>query len=204
MQHKYSTSFIKRWVLLLGVVLTGCGLLPAAETPPAFPIVPAKDLLVPASVFPPDWEASPCGPDCTRTENRRTAGRVFGLPTVAGNTVQEVYAYSTPDEARAKYTTYFKSWFAPPAGARRPLTPPDQYLTPRTIADESAFGCGVEIVPLCVALRRYDVHVVAFTFTMRETPQSQGLTLADIAPVLNAVEQRIAVSRKNPRPTTQP
>jgi len=121
---------------------------------------------------------------------------------VSGRSVQEVFVFGSGEEAHAKYLTYYKNSFRPRVAPHTQLVTPATFHYQSALANESSFGCGVDIVPLCVALLRYDVHVIAFTFTMGEADQAGGLRLENIEPILQVIDGKVAAARGNvtPRP----
>jgi hypothetical protein len=76
------------------------------------------------------------------------------------------------------------------------LPPPGSYQSP--LADNYYFGCGVNIEPRCQASMRYGNYFVSFFFTVDRgeadgvTIVGEGLTIAQVEPVLRALDARIA------------
>jgi hypothetical protein len=156
-----------------------------------YPIVAARTLLLDATAFPPTWDADPCGPDCARDEGYGKAMRIFGRRNIAGHVIQEitnyVYASSAQNNFQRAQATNFprRDPNEPPFSTAPSIT----YTSP--FADQYALGCGIDIVPACRLYAQYGNYYVYMFFNI-DSGTGEGLQVADVTPILKALDQQLA------------
>jgi len=199
---------VKNWTLPIWIVITiffalmtGCSISDERRGLNNLPQIPAHRLLLDDTAFPEQWNVDPCEPYCSKREGINEAYRVFGMLIIPGHVVQEVYRLNTADIARYKFRTYYDTEFHQRQSPNRTFVPPKEIQYTSPIADEYAFGCGIDIVSACVALMRYDNYFVYLYINTDET--GNGLKITEVEPILRAMDAMV-ISRfglKNPSAT---
>ena len=195
-------------ILVLGAG-TGCTFW-ANQPARTLPIVPARDLLVGIDAFPDRWGIDPCEPACGQDRGDAYAERSFGMPDVAGHVLQDVFRLDSVAAAQATFQTYREVDFRkhpPPRTPSSEFVPPPEVSYHSPLADDSYFGCGVDVVPACRAIIRYGQYVVSFYIDVNHgtadgvvITTEEGLTIADIEPILRALDHQGAASLGLPLP----
>jgi hypothetical protein len=129
-----------------------------------------------------------------------STGRSFGIVGIPGHVIQKVLYLGDEKEARAKFRTYRETSFGR-STSRSPSTefvPPPEISYRSPIADEQYLGCGVDVVPACRAILRYDSYLVYFYFSLDRGSvdgvevEADGLTIEQVEPILRAMDERAA------------
>jgi|CXWL01.1.fsa_nt_gi hypothetical protein len=180
------------WVLIIAVA---CNTLNVQMSTPVASI-PAIDFLLEANMLPAGWEASPCDTSLCRDGGGgdTAAERDFYLPNAPGHALQEVYRFSDERAASDKFKVYMEGNFNE-SEVRQPFVPfaPPQEITFKSqVADEYYFACGVDVIPQCKMLARYQNYFVYFYFDHATEQEPGGLTYAEIERVLEALEGKVA------------
>jgi len=182
----------------------------------SIPQSPAWHLLLPdAQAFPQDWDVDPC------TLSRKCFGeteayRVYGIVGVPGHVIQHVHRLGGLASAqamfrRAREVDFKKS--SPPRVPSSEFLPPPEITYRSPIADEYYLGCGVDIVPGCIAIFRYGHYFIEFFFNVDKgyvdgvEIKGNGLKIEEVEPILRAMDERAAAVlglRPRAEPTKTP
>lgn len=195
------TKLLAIWVLstMMALVQIACsvGIGGRSSFVPS-PSIPAGDFILDADAFPPDWIPFTCEPYCE--PEVVSALQDFGIVGVPGHVIQEVLYLGYEDAAHNEFES-FRGAYLGKADTRSPSTeflPPPEIAYSSPIADEQYLGCGVDVVPGCRAILRYDVYLVYFYFSLdkgfadgKEIEIDGGLTIEQVGPILKAMDERV-------------
>lgn len=137
-------------------------------------------------------------------ESEYYAVRTFGWLKIAGHVVQQVYRFGTAQDASAK----FHVWLTPELGqgSDHELRPPPEIAYRSPLADEFALGCGKSAgAPVCKVLLRYTNYFI-FVYIDIDGGEGDGVQLAEVEPLLRALDERAAaqLGLSHPEPPTAP
>jgi len=183
-------------VVLIAALGTGCTSTSDAPTSLPLPSVPARELLLATQPFPKGWVVGSCAPDCSRSEGETHAERSFYIPGVPGHVLQDVFRLPDVEAAQANFQSYREVDF-------QTFTLPLEIRYRSPIADEHYLGCGVDEVPACRAIMRYGNYFIAFYFDI-DNGKGDGLKIADVEPIVRALDQHVAGRLGILLPTTAP
>ena len=144
-------------------------------------------LLLDARAFPATWQTDVCTIGCDRTERQFYSLRTFGRPAIAGQVVQQVYAYPETKQAVALFQNHREAEI--PSGVF--ITPTEStYRSP--LADEQAVGCDGPQGYVCKAFFRYRNYVVEFTVDIAEGSDLEGMEIRNIDPIMEDMDRTAA------------
>lgn len=181
--------FLRHFFQIAGVaiLLAGCNLY-TAQPKTSVSSTPASAFLLDASVFPTGWVSYSDDPGTI------VAGRDFGIANVPGHSFQEVYRRPSNDDASKKYKVYLAGEFNV-SGTHQPAVPfalPGEITFKSKIADEYYFACGVDVIPQCKMLARYQNYFVFLYFDVSTKKSLGGLTYPEIERVLESLEIKVS------------
>jgi hypothetical protein len=183
------------------VLNMGCAKFVSGPSSPPLPTTSATELLVSREAFPRDWMVDPCNPDrCLRDTN---ALRTFGRPGIPGSVIQQIFRLGSVEAAKDKFSTYREVDFRPRQSPNIQLAPPSEITYHSPIADEFYFGCGVDEIPACEAIFRYNNYFVFFHFDI-DSGKGDGLKIEQVEPILRAMDSKAASVLGIPLPTRTP
>jgi hypothetical protein len=194
-------SRTKLWVSIAAIALVSiaCSIsIGGPKTIPA-PRIPASDFILDTRAFPPDWILFPCEPHCK--PGVISTVRSFGIIDIPGHVIQEVLYLGDEKTAHDEFQSYRKAYFGKSEN-RSPSTeflPPSEIAYSSSIADEYYLGCGVDVVPACKAILRYDSYLVYLYFSLERgfaggvEIGADGLTLEQVETILRAMDERAAM-----------
>ena len=196
----FSTQLQKAvlFIAITALWVTGCSISIGGPKNIPTPSIAASDLLLDALALPPRWTVNPCKPDCD--PGLVTAQRSFGIVGVPGHVLQDVFYLGSEKAAQEKFHTYYEKDFGK-SSVRSPsseFTSPPEITYRSSIADEQYLGCGVDVVPACRAILRYDSYFVYFYFSLERgfadgaEIEADGLTLEQVETILRAMDERAA------------
>jgi hypothetical protein len=159
------------------------------------PGVAASELLLDAGSFPTGWQVHPCEPHCDRAERSSEARRTFAIVDIPGHVNQTVLHHGSANSAHTVFESYRDSDLSSSTPeARSPFVPfslPDEIAYSSPFADEQYLGCGIDVIPACVAGRRYGQYFVHFFFVI-DDGNGVGLKINEVEPILRAMDERYA------------
>lgn len=174
--------FLQSIIALL--LLASCSILQSSMPAES---APANALLLEPDVFPNGWtfESDEMGVI--------VAGRDFYLPNAYGHSFQEIYQRPSNYQAHQKFKTYLEGEFNVSIEDQSsvPFTSPSEITFKSQIADEYYFACGVNEIPQCKMLARYQNYFAFFYFELATT-EPGGLTYSEIEDVLEAFEAKVS------------
>jgi hypothetical protein len=191
----WATMFLSTVLLQLMSCTFRVGPSIGGPQPVPAPGVAASALLLDASPFPTGWQADPCEPHCDRAERSSEARRTFGIVDIPGHVNQTVLHYGSLNSAHAVFESYKGSDLSTSTPeARSPFVPfriPDEIAYKSPFADEQYLGCGIDVIPACVAGRRYGQYFVRFFFVI-DDGNGEGLKIGEVEPILRAMDEHYA------------
>ncbi len=156
--------------------------------------VPASDLLVDVSVFPEGWSSSICtSSDCRKDGGITSAEGDYYVKGQEGHVFEEVYRFTTTDDAINLYNSYYKGETKKP-DVREPF---EEFTSPKEVHFESKFAekgdlvCGVDVIPQCKYFAQYENYFIYFYFDHAIEKGDGGLTYDEIEIVLEEFEGKI-------------
>lgn len=173
------------------IAFLACNIFPVQPNT-TLPPMSADDLLLDVDAFPEGWNSSPCDTNlCKQDSSGITAAeRDFYLPNIPGHVYQEVFHFPDDGQAKDKFAVYMSGNFNE-ADVRQPFvpfTPPPEITFKSKIADEYYLACGIDVIPQCKLLSRYENYFVYFYFDLSTGEERGGLTYSQIEKVLEALE----------------
>jgi hypothetical protein len=165
--------------------LVGCNTVSSQPSTSATQI-PASAFLLGSNVFPSGWKFE------SSEDGIIVAGRDFYLPKAYGHSFQEIYRRPNDNEASKKFKVYLEGEFNV-SGTHQPAQPfslPPEITFKSKIADEYYFACGIDVIPQCKMLARYQNFFVFLYFDLSTKNELGGLTYTEIQRVLEALEAK--------------
>jgi hypothetical protein len=191
---KYKLPFFLS-ILVYLYLFSGC-VLNSSVQEKASPTMPAAlSLLVEIDSFPKGWTSASCNSSlCEKDGGLSLAGQDYYLKGASGHAYEEVYRFSSNEEAGRIFSTYKDNSFNK-SDVRSPFStfqPPSDIKFESNIADESYLACGVDVIPQCQFIARYKAYLIYFYFDRSSLESPGGLTYPEIENVLVKLEAKVA------------
>lgn len=165
-------------------------------------VVLAPDLLLNDESFPQNWHILPGDDEYDKGPSDATREFV-PRENRPGHVIQDVLIFRSARAAAAEFRGYRETFFHKKPPPQTPSTdhrPPPQIQYQSPIADEYYFACGVDIVPICQVLYRYDNYFIYMFFDIESIEidgkqyggDDEGLQLEEIEPILRALDAQVA------------
>ena len=199
-RKRYNKPSTTLWIFITAMALVqiACTVSVGGRSRPIpTPSIPASELILDTKAFPPDWILDPCEPHCE--PEVLSALQSFGIVGIPGHVIQEVLYLGYEDAAHDEFQSFRRAYFGK-SDTRSPSTdflPPPEVSYRSPIADEQYLGCGVDVVPACRAILRYDSYLVYFYFSLDKgfadgkVIETDGLTIEQVEPILRAMDERV-------------